>query len=108
MERGILSKLRSREFDGVATLGELGAIDEIECLKAALYGILEVVEAIQRFHPEFFIPSLHYNQRVMTAKDALRESAESCPECGGCGYDPNPLNDPGPCNICSGLGEVRG
>lgn len=77
-------------------------------LREALRGMLELVLAIQEANPALFIPSLDYNQRVMVAKDVLGMSSNACPDCGGDGYDRNPLNDPGPCNVCSGLGEVRG
>lgn len=76
-------------------------------LREALRGVLELVLAIQEINPALFIPSLNYNQRVMVAKDVLGELPNTCPECHGTGCDPNPLNDPGPCNRCSGLGEAK-
>lgn len=76
-------------------------------LREALRGMLELVLAIQEANPALFIPSLNYNQRVTAAKDVLGERPNACPDCGGDGYDRNPLNDPGPCNRCSGLGEVN-
>lgn len=37
----------------------------------------------------------------MKAMQALNAVLNDCPACGGLGYDQNPLNDPGPCPICS-------
>lgn len=77
-------------------------------LRIILRGLLELVLAIQENNPAMFLPALNYNQRVLAAKDVLGDSPRMCPECGGSGYDHNPLNDPGPCNRCSGLGEING
>lgn len=33
---------------------------------------------------------------------------KDCSTCGGYGFDPNPLNDPGPCPECGGVDEGVG
>jgi len=37
----------------------------------------------------------------MKAMQALSAVLDDCSACGGLGYDQNPLNDPGPCPVCS-------
>ena len=55
----VLEKLSLREMDGTATLGELAAIDNINCLRDALYEALGALKAAASYWSDWHVPCVY-------------------------------------------------